>query len=189
MLIAARDQLEEQVGMTIGVGEVADLVDDEETGAGIVAEAPAQRGIAIERGQLAEHVAGGGKQHGMAVKDRLVCDIFGDHRLAEPVGRDEDDVGDLLEEVERHQGFDRRPVAALGPRPVEVLQGLEAADMGLGQAAFESAAGAFLLLPVEQSGNPACLVGLLPMGEQAIEMQGFGAGLQGVEISPHRGSP
>ena len=46
-----------------------------------------------------------------------------------------------------------------------------------------------LLLPVEQSGNPASRVGVLPMGEQAIEMQGFGAGLQGVEISPHRGSP
>jgi hypothetical protein len=65
----------------------------------------------------------------------------------------------------------------------------EAADMGLGQAAFEAAGGAFLLLPVEESGNPACLVGLLPVGEQAIEMQGLGAGLQGIKISPHRGSP
>ena len=33
LLVAAVDQLEQQIGMTIGIGEVADLVDDQQAGA------------------------------------------------------------------------------------------------------------------------------------------------------------
>src|SRR5215471_17385547 len=78
VLVAARDELEKQVGVAVGVGEVADLIDDEEAWAGVVAKPPAQCGIAVERGEIAEHVAGGGKQHGMAGGDGLVSDILGD---------------------------------------------------------------------------------------------------------------
>src|SRR6476660_2825777 len=65
------------------------------------------------------------------------CAIFSDHGLAEPVGCDKDDVGDLLEELEGHQRFDLCAVAALGPGPVEIAQGFEPTDMSLSQAPLE----------------------------------------------------
>src|SRR5262249_61785384 len=109
--------------------------------------------------------------------------------LAEAVGRDQDDVAWCLEELERHERLDRPTIALPGPSPIEVAQGLEGSDMGLCQAPLERATGALLFFPVEESGNPRCLVDLLPMGEQAMKMQGLGADLQGIKISPHRGSP
>jgi hypothetical protein len=42
VLVPAADELEQQVGMAIGIGEISDLVDHQKTGAGIVAQAPAQ---------------------------------------------------------------------------------------------------------------------------------------------------
>jgi hypothetical protein len=53
-LIAATDELEQEVGMTIGVGEIADLIDDQESRACIVAHPPAKRGIAIECSEITE---------------------------------------------------------------------------------------------------------------------------------------
>ena len=38
VLVAATDQFEQQVGMAVGIGEIADLVDDQKVGAGVVRE-------------------------------------------------------------------------------------------------------------------------------------------------------
>jgi hypothetical protein len=54
LLVAAADEFEQQIGMAVGIGEVSDLVDDQETGAGIMAQAAAQSGVAIEGGEVAE---------------------------------------------------------------------------------------------------------------------------------------
>ncbi len=53
-LVAAADQFEQQVGVAVGVGEIADLVDDQQVRGGVVAESAAQGGIAVEGGQFAE---------------------------------------------------------------------------------------------------------------------------------------
>ena len=42
VLIAARDELEQEIGMAVGVGEVSDLVDDQEGRVDIVAQPPSQ---------------------------------------------------------------------------------------------------------------------------------------------------
>src|SRR5215467_799014 len=133
--------------MSVGVGEVSDLIDDEETGSGVVAQTAAEGGVAVERGEIAEHVAGGGEQHGMAVHECLVSDIFGDQRFANAVGPNQNEVGGVFEEVEGHQPFDGRPITALGPGPVELAQVFEAADVSLTQAPFQASASALLLLP------------------------------------------
>src|SRR5262249_31223790 len=189
LLVAARDEFKKEVGVTVGVGEVADLIDDEEARTYVAAQAPAQRGIAVERGEITEHMAGGGKQHGMTGDDGLVSDILGDHRLAESVWCNEDHVAWLLEEVEGHQRFDCRSVTALGPSPIEVAQRLEAADMGFSQPSLERASCTLLLFPIEQRWEPSAGGRFLPMGKQAIKIEGLGPELEGIEISVHRRSP
>src|ERR1700674_4548275 len=75
VLVTAADELEQQVGMTIGIGEISDLVDHQKTGAGIVTQAPAQGGIAVECGELAEQLTGAGEQHGVTVDECLMGDV------------------------------------------------------------------------------------------------------------------
>jgi hypothetical protein len=42
VLVAARDELEQQIGMAVRVGEVSNLVDDQECWIDVVAQAPPQ---------------------------------------------------------------------------------------------------------------------------------------------------
>src|SRR5262245_50610472 len=128
LLIAARDELEEEVGMAVGIGEVADLIDDEEEGTCVMAQPPAQCGVAVTRSEFAYDVAGRCKQQGMAVANGWLVNILGDHRFAEAVGRDKDHVASVLEELERHQPLDSTSVTLLGPGPIEVAQRFEAPD-------------------------------------------------------------
>src|SRR5208283_4244014 len=148
-LITPRDQFEHEVGMAVGIGEIPDFVDHQQLRARIVAQAASQRGIAIERAKVAEQLARAGEQDRVPLDQRLVSDVLRQGRLADAVGTDDDDIGGLLEEVERHQRLDGGSVAALGPVPVEVAQRLEAADMSGLQPPFQAAAGALLLFPIE----------------------------------------
>ncbi len=183
MLVAAADELEQQVGMTVGVGEITDLVDDEEVGASIVAQAPTQGGITVERGEVAEQLAGAGEQHGVAVDQGLMGDVAGERRLSDAVGTDQDDVGGIVEEVERHQGFEGGAVAAFGPGPIEVAGRFEAADVSGPEPALEAAAAALLLLPVEQRFDPFGGGGFRPVRQEAMQVERLGARVQGVEIT------
>ena len=103
--------------MTIGLGEVADLVDDEQMRAGVMAQTAAQSRIAVECAEIAEQLAGAGEQHGVPAGESLVSDVLGDHRLADAVRPDEHDVGGIVEELERHQRVDGGAVATLAARP------------------------------------------------------------------------
>ena len=71
-----------------------------------MAQAAAQRGIAVERAEVAEQLAGAGEQDRVAVDQRLMGDVLRQGRLADAVRTDDDDIGGLLEEVERHQRLD-----------------------------------------------------------------------------------
>ena len=66
-------------------------------------------------------------------------DIFGDHRLSDAVGPDDDDVGGFLQEPQRVDLVDEFPVNLLRPVPVEVAQELEAAELRPpSQASFQA---------------------------------------------------
>ena len=174
--------------MAVGVGQITDLIDHQESGGGVVAQAAAQSGVAVEGREIAQQFAGTGKQHGMAVEDRLMGDVLGEHGLADAIGSDQNGVAGVLEEVECHQGLDGGAVAAFRPSPVEIAQRFEAADMGAGQAPFQAAARPLLLLPIDHRLGPATGDGFLPMGQQTMEMERLGSGLQNVRIA-HRASP
>ena len=50
----------------------------------------------------------------MSLDQGLVGDVLGDCRFADTVGADENDVGGLVEKLERHQRIDGGAVAASG---------------------------------------------------------------------------
>ena len=108
--------------------------------------------VAIGAGQFVEHVSGAGEQHGVTGEHRLVGDVAGDHGLAHAVGADQDDVGGIREEAQAHQLLDGWAVALGGPVPVEVGQGFEAPEVGIAEAPFQAAAGAFVPLPNRAAG-------------------------------------
>ena len=115
-----------------------------------MAQPPSEGGIAVERGQFAEQLAGAGKQDGMAVYQRLMGEIAGQGGFADAVRSDQHGIGRVLQEVERHQRLEGRPVDGGGPVPVEVAQRFEAPDMRALKAALQAAAGAFVLLPLDE---------------------------------------
>src|SRR5258706_10271172 len=89
-------------------------------------------------------------------------------RFADSVWADEDCVGGVVEEFERHQGFDGGLVAFLWPRPIEVAQGFEAPDMRVFEASFQAATCALLLLPFDEIVGPYGGSGVVHMGWQAL---------------------
>ena len=120
LLAAAGDDVEQQIGMAVAVGQVSDLVDHQQVLAGVEAQPALKQGVAVEGGELAEHAGRGGEAHGVALEDGAVGDIGGDGRLADAVWADQDDVGGLVEELEAHEILDGHAVAAARPCPVEV---------------------------------------------------------------------
>src|SRR5277367_3139824 len=148
-----------------------------------MAQAALQGGIAVQRTKVAEQLAGAGEQHGVAIDHCLMGDVLSEHRLADAVWPDKDDIGGLFEEVERDQRVNRGAVAVLGPGPVEVTEWLEAADMRGAESTLQAAAGALLLLPVEHWRQPGLGCDLGPVRQQTVQVQRLGAGAQGVVFS------
>ena len=137
-------------------------------------QAPAQRGIAVQGCEVAEQLAGGGEQRGVAGDQRLMGDVLRQHGFTGAVLTDQDHVGGIVEKVERHQRLDGGAVAALRPVPVEVAERLEAADMRLLQPPLQAAAGTFALFPVDQRREPGLGCHFAPVREQAMQMQRAG---------------
>jgi hypothetical protein len=75
-----------------------------------------------------------------------VGDVFGDHRFAEAVGAEQEKVASFGNELQGEGGFNEVAVDFLGPVPVEVGDGLEAAEVSVAQAPFDAAPGAVLKL-------------------------------------------
>src|SRR6266850_2380208 len=66
--IATADDLEEEVGVAMVVGEVAQLVDHQELGACVAAEAELEQMGAVPLGQVGQEGTGGGEQDGVAME-------------------------------------------------------------------------------------------------------------------------
>jgi hypothetical protein len=101
--------------VAVGVGEVPDLVDDQERGSGVVSQASAQSGGAVDGGQVAEKLAGVGEQGGVSVEDGLVGDVASERGLSHAIGSDQDGVGGVADKVEPHQRLDGLAITAGRP--------------------------------------------------------------------------
>jgi hypothetical protein len=70
--------------------------------------------------QIVQHVGGEREASRMAVQDGLIEHIFHQHRLAETVGTDQDDIGGLFDEGQGEDLLDERAITLSRPLPVEV---------------------------------------------------------------------
>ena len=171
--------------MAVGVREVADLVDHQQIGCAIATQSQAQGRVAVEAGQIAQQLAGGGKQHVMALEDGLVRDILRDHGLAHAAWAHQDGVGRRGEELERHQLGNRALIALLWPGPVVVGQSLEAPNVRTAQATLKRAASPFGLLPAQQGFKPGLLGTVAPVRKHPVQLQCRGA-LTRISAAHHR---
>ena len=128
------------------VGEVANLIDGEQGGAWVVAEAALEGAGGLLAIEIEQQVRGGDEARAVAGQDDLMDDVLGKHRLAEALGADQEDVLGAVEEVEGEDAFERGPVERGRPVPVPIGDRLEAAETGGGEPAFDTAAPALLEL-------------------------------------------
>jgi hypothetical protein len=154
------------------VAQVADLVDREETGSQVRAEPPLKRARRVLAGEVEDQIGGREQARRMAGEDRLMDEILGEHRFAEAVRCDDDDVFALGQEVEREDAFDRGAMDLRGPGPFEIGQRLVAAETCVMEPALDAVMEPGRELGVRElfeqdDGTPAFLGGA---GDQIIEI-------------------
>jgi hypothetical protein len=108
----------------------------------------------------------------VAVDDGVVGEVFEQHRFAQAVGADHDDVGRFGDEGQGEELFDLSPIALGGPVPIEVGDGFEAADMRIGESTLQGASSAFGLLGLDEAKQPGLVDEFSQIGLQAVELQG-----------------
>src|SRR5277367_3806767 len=186
LFVASADELEEQVGVSVVEGEVADLVEDEQSDVGVVAQASLECARGLLCAEVEQSLCGGDEEDGAPGEDGVVGEILGNGGLAEAAGSDEDDVSGGGEEVQGEQGFDQGSVDGVGPVPVEVGDGLELLEATAGEAPLEASPGAIFVLEsgnvLEQLGRSPALLG----GEGDDVIEGGGGDGQ-AERSEQRG--
>lgn len=72
--------------MPVGVGQVADLVDDEKCWSGLMGQAPVKRGGTIDRGQFAQKLARASEQGGVAMRTAWWAMLRASVDLPAPLG-------------------------------------------------------------------------------------------------------
>ena len=122
VFIAAADDLEEEVGGVGIVGEVANLVDGEEGGPRAVAEAPLKGAGGLLAIEIEQQVRGRDEARAVAGQDDLMDDVLGEHRFAEALGADQEDILGAGKEVE---GEDAVEGGAVGQFQSQSAMGLK----------------------------------------------------------------
>ncbi len=137
-LVSAGDDHEEQVSGARVVAEIPHLVDAKQLRTRVVTKSVLKGVRRLALGQIGKQSARGGKQSRNAVQNRLVTEILRQHGLADAIGTEEDQILCLRDEVETEGLLQRISVDALGPRPVEVREGSEAAQVCSGNATLQA---------------------------------------------------
>ena len=181
--VPACDDLEEEVGVSVVVVEIPHLINRQKLRLGEAAQAPSKGGVGVLGGEFVEHVRGHGEPGGEAVEHGMVEEVLHQHGLADSVRTDEDDVGGVVDEGEGEELLDEEAVDAFGPGPVEVGDGFEGADAGVGQATFEGAALAFAVFDVDDAFDPGFAEHGVVLGGEAVECDGAQALSHGVGFS------
>ncbi len=131
VFVTPRDDLKQEVGGSLVVGEVSDFIDAQESRFGVVLEPSLETPGRISCSQIHQHRRGFDKERGMTFVHGIVDDVLGDHGFAHTLGADEDGIFPTVHEISGHKSFDDRAVDFLWPSPVEVGHRLEFLDFAV----------------------------------------------------------
>src|SRR3990172_7417185 len=85
----------------------------------------------------------------MTGKDGLMRNVLGNHRFAQSLGRDQNDISMVIQEFQPQASIDQRSVNLLGPVPIVVGHQLESFEFGAASSSFESSLCAILVLDID----------------------------------------
>src|SRR6266581_2815916 len=122
-----------------------------------------------------QHVGGDDEASAIAAEDRLVQQVLRDHRLADPVRTDQDDVSGLLEEVQSEKLLEELAIDLFGPGVIEVRDGFELEQPGVAEATLQTATLPFAFFDLEHALEPGLVADLLGLRQQAVEVQALEA--------------
>ena len=140
MLVTLIDDVVEEIGGVLVIGEISELIDGKKFWAKVLSKtSPTElRGITVE---IVEKFGDGLDEYGVAFEQSLVSDVFEEHGFAESVGAEDEEVSAVSDELKAQGGLNESAVDFLGPVPIEVGEGLEPANLGALEPAFEASAG------------------------------------------------
>ncbi len=103
-LVAAANELEEEVGAGAIDRQVADLVDDQQPRHGVDLEPLVEPVLADRPAQRRDHARGGREEHAVAPFDRFEAEPDGEMGFADAGRPEQDDILPVLDEVARGSG-------------------------------------------------------------------------------------
>ena len=117
-------------------------------------------------------------------------EVLGDHRLADAVGADQDDVGALLDEAQREEAVDDLAVDGARPVPVIIRNRLEATEAAVLETCVEAAPLPLLGLEGEHPFEPRLSADFIEAGRETDEADGAETLLEVVMMAAiHRRPP
>lgn len=201
--VAVVDDVEQHVGGVGPIGEVADLVDDEDVRMDVLGERLPQAAIAAGGGEIVDELGGGGEERRGAVLDGAVGDRDREMRLPAAGLAHEDQIAPLGDELGAEVGAEELQAHGRLERKVEVIDGLEEREVRVVDGASETGLLTVSDLLGDEHGKEVAAGPLLGLGslaelapdapgvgevkalEQRLEIDG--AGIEG-EISRHQGT-
>ena len=169
--VAPRDDGVEDVGMAAFERDIADLVEDEQAGPREDSQAAAQFAPRGGLGEGLEQIRRLLEADGMAVEERLVGGIGGDHGLSGALPADEHGIVCAVDEGEAHQRLDSGAADRARPCPVEVCQRLEGRQPRFGAPALVAADPAHLFFAGDELFEPVGIGDVFPAIDQAMEAE------------------
>ncbi|MGD0639069.1 MAG: hypothetical protein ABSA72_13630 [Nitrososphaerales archaeon] len=122
LLVAPADDVEEEVGRARVAGEVADLVEDEEVGAGVTTESTFESRKGFLAQEVGESSSEGREANGAAPLESLETQVLGESGLADAARTAQEDVLPAREEVERGELLVESTVDGSWVRPIEAVE-------------------------------------------------------------------
>ena len=129
--VALADDLKEQVGPAFVDGEIAQLVDGQEVGTGVLLKFLDEASGVVGSGEGIDDVDGGGEADAEARGGGGVAQGDGQVAFAQTDAANDDGVGLVLDELEAEEVLNLEAVDLGGPGEVELLEGLEDGEAGL----------------------------------------------------------
>jgi len=195
--MAVVDDVEEHVSSVGAVGEVADFIDDEDSGVGVAGEGLCEAARAEGGGEVIDELGGGDEEGIEAILDGAVGDGDGEVGFASTGLADEEKGAAVGDEVGGEHGADEGEAERGLEGEVEVVDGLEEGEAGAASESLDTGLLAMSDLLGDEGGKevavrPGLGLGLIDEGgvdtASIGEVEAFEEGVEVEGCGGHRGS-